>query len=395
MKVVLAYDKSMAEGSLVTPPRSAYGRGDISFVFSAVDFLSLTGRTLFYRAAISHPDGREVWSPVAELVWPPQFLSGRSISRMSASAERVATVNHRDGRAGVHRIGELLDRLVGVETELRELHPDAVRLRFGFRIEDGGKAVAVRFMNQRTRLCDITPLRGLPVHTLDLSSSLVADVSPLARMPLASLSLRGTKVRNIGALSSLPLTQLDLSQSLVEDISPLANVDSLAELNLSGLLVRDIAPLGRLQLRKLNLSYTSTKDVRVLRGMPLQELNLKNTPVADISPLSGMPLQNLNIANTNVVDTSTLLSCQKLRAVTIPWTCKRVAPLRELPSVEVINGLPRDKFWESYDSTGRVPGTMGTTWDGMDRWRDRQAPGMEHYLRNATRDGAKGRQENE
>jgi hypothetical protein len=84
------------------------------------------------------------------------------------------------------------------------------------------------------------------LHTVDVSSTRVADLGPLAGLPsLAVLRLRHTRVTSLAPLASVPtLEELDIAHTAVADIAVLRQLPSLASLDLRATPVTDLAVLA-------------------------------------------------------------------------------------------------------------------------------------------------------
>jgi internalin A len=84
------------------------------------------------------------------------------------------------------------------------------------------------------------------LHTLDVSFTRVADLTPLACLPsLTILRLRHTPVTNLAPLATLPtLKELDIAHTRVADISALRHHPSLASLDLRATQVTDLSALA-------------------------------------------------------------------------------------------------------------------------------------------------------
>jgi hypothetical protein len=198
---------------------------------------------------------------------------------------------------------------------------------------------------------DLSPIASLPLWDLNLSDTQVADLSPLASMHLTSLTL--TDCRNIDGLAPLtnmPLKRLNLSGTKVADLSPLQGM-KLVELNLARTRVRVLNPLSAMPLQVLVLFETRIDDLTPLRGLPLESIDLRKSQVSDLEPLAGMPLtqlrgssriadirplagaplRELNLTGSLVKDLSPVSGMQ-LRALSISFTpISDLEPLRGQP----------------------------------------------------------------
>ena len=176
---------------------------------------------------------------------------------------------------------------------------------------------------------DLSPLKGLPLESLDLSWNGVADLSPLEGMPLVSLRLARTEV---------------------EDLSPLAGM-LLLDLRMEGAKVRDLAPLRGMPLRYLDISHTRVADLNALVGMPLEELHMNCSKVTDLSPVGGLPLKHIGLLDVPVSDLSPLGECRALETVVVPRGGRHIECLRALPHLQRLNHLVPADFWRDFDGS--------------------------------------------
>ena len=178
----------------------------------------------------------------------------------------------------------------------------------------------------RTRVTNIECLKSMTkLDYVDLESTPVKDLSPLATTRLNRLDIANTSRNEIGDLALLkgikrirlagnPITdvsplegltgleELDLSGTNVEDISPLRNLKALSSLDLTGTPIRDFGPLEALTaLERLELSRTRFEDVRCLSKLvKLERVNLAGTRVKNTSGLEHLPvLQSVNLIETS------------------------------------------------------------------------------------------------
>jgi hypothetical protein len=86
------------------------------------------------------------------------------------------------------------------------------------------------------------------LHTVDVSSTRVADLGPLSRLPsLAVLRLRHTRVTTLAPLASVTtLEELDIAHTAVADIAVLRQLPALASLDLRATAVTDLAVLANM-----------------------------------------------------------------------------------------------------------------------------------------------------
>lgn len=169
-----------------------------------------------------------------------------------------------------------------------------------------------------TMVSDVLSLRH--IHTIDLSGTLVRDVSAFgsASSRVRVLRLCRTKVTDVSALGSL--WKLDLSQTLVTNVDALGNIHDLC---LRSTDVRDVSKLGKVY--KLDLSATEIIDVSALGNV--HDLNISNTNIIDVSALG--KVHKLNISKTSAYDVRMLGTVQILlmenmgtAGIAFPTTCR-------------------------------------------------------------------------
>jgi hypothetical protein len=149
----------------------------------------------------------------------------------------------------------------------------------GLAIDENGKVLFDRnrgggmCLKGRKDVVDLTPLRGMPLRSLDISETAVVDVSPLAGMPLEYLYITGTAIRSLAPLVGTPLFQLSIDGGKV-----------------------DPRTLAGLRLTTLNGNNAQLTDLQALRGMPLAALWLQGDDISDLGPLADSPLKILALS---------------------------------------------------------------------------------------------------
>jgi Leucine Rich repeats (2 copies) len=123
-------------------------------------------------------------------------------------------------------------------------------------------------------------LRNATISSLNLSGTLVTDLSPLRNLKnLTSLHLRRTQITDLRPLSELKsLKELDLNDTKVSDLRPLSGLNSLSWLELNNTRITDLGPLRNLtSLKTLGLSRTppvadqQTLEVLQQRGVIIEK----------------------------------------------------------------------------------------------------------------------------
>ena len=243
-----------------------------------------------------------------------------------------------------------LERRSMALAEFRASYP-----RWGEKLEIAPESQRASLDLSSSLIEDLAPIAGLPLWDLTLSNTQVDDLAPLASMHLTSLTIRDCrKISDLSALAGMPLKRLNISGTKVSDLSPLKGMQ-LIELDLSDTRVRDLTPLAGMPLQVLVLFECRVDDLSPLRGIPLESIDLRksqvsdleplagmpltqlraSTRVADIRPLAGAPLRELNLTGSLVKDLSAV-SGMKLRALSISFTpISDLTPLRGQP-IEVL-----------------------------------------------------------
>lgn len=106
-----------------------------------------------------------------------------------------------------------------------------------------------------TEFKDLTILRGMKLTTLQLRGCRqVRDLRPLAGMPLADLTLDGTSMDDLAPLAGMPLNTLHLAGcEKLEDLRPLTDLRQLGALYIQDCMrVKNLAPLRGLRLHHLD-----------------------------------------------------------------------------------------------------------------------------------------------
>lgn len=175
--------------------------------------------------------------------------------------------------------------------------------------------------------------------------------------------LERTRVKDLSPLKGTSVTVLYLNHTPVSDLSPLQGM-KLEKLNLSATQVSDISPVKTMTLGTLWLNDTKVKDLSPLKGKSLVSLDVSGTPVSDLSPLAGMAsLRRLNIARSAVTDLTPLRGLQLQRLIFDPAKITRgLEIVREMQSITALHTyfpptarfLQPKEFWDLYDK-GELP----------------------------------------
>jgi formylglycine-generating enzyme required for sulfatase activity len=168
-------------------------------------------------------------------------------------------------------------------------------------------------------------IEGSDVTELEFSALNVTDISPVRAL---------TKLRRFVCLASTNGKQ----RSKLSDLTPLRGL-SLRELRVPGCDVRDLSPVRGMPLGHFGINYTLVTDLSPLKGAPVDTLNCQGVPIRDLSPLRGAPLKSLMCDGAQVSDLSPLrdspleiLSCD---AAVANSTANQVI-LKSIPTLKTI-----------------------------------------------------------
>jgi Leucine-rich repeat (LRR) protein len=172
---------------------------------------------------------------------------------------------------------------------------------------------------ERTRISDLSPLKGMPITALNISSAPVADLSPLEGMKLTFLHAGGTKVSDLSPLNGMPLTHLNCDGTNVSDAS-------LAQ-------IKDCKDLDLLVLSNTQVSDTGLAHLTVFKHLP--RLQMFRTKVSDLAPLKDMSVEEIRLTPANI-------------------SPKGIDILRNMKSLKTIGtdwnqAWPAEEFWARYD----------------------------------------------
>lgn len=236
---------------------------------------------------------------------------------------------------------------------------DALGIGKSGELKKVGDAIVVANL-ARTKVADLSALKGEELRKVDVMETAVADLSPLAGQPVEELYAEKTKVRSLEPLKDMPLTKIYLSETEVSDLSALAG-KSLVELNLVDTQVADLSPLSDCRLGTLWLRRCPISDLAPLAGTGLVSLDVGETKVADISVLGTMPsLKRLHIAETDVTDLTPLAGLNLERLIFSPWKIEKgLDEIRKMASLQQLDvsfdnqqgqALRPDEFWKRWDA---------------------------------------------
>ena len=173
---------------------------------------------------------------------------------------------------------------------------------------------------------------------LDLSRLQVGDFGKLQGLPIAELKLENAALTDLTGIEKLShLIALNVSSTKLADLTPLRGM-KLRRLNLSATNVIDLAPLTGMPLESLSINSVRTPDLTALRGAPLRSLSASNTIIADLSVIAVPSLEELNINYSRVSDLTPLRACPKLRHLSLA-NCGSIFDITALGSFAALQEL--------------------------------------------------------
>jgi hypothetical protein len=132
------------------------------------------------------------------------------------------------------------------------------------------------------QLADLSPLRGLPIRTIDIwQNPCLADLEPLRGMPLVHLQAGDTAIASLEPLRGAPLRLVAVNNCLVQDISVAASWTMLEHLRIDDNPIANIQGLSKLRsLYRLTLTYQPARDHQIIQGLSSLAL-INSIPAAD------------------------------------------------------------------------------------------------------------------
>ncbi len=182
-----------------------------------------------------------------------------------------------------------------------------------------------------TKVLDLAPLGGMPVEHLNIAGSYVSNMRPVLGMPLRYVDVRGSRVADFSFLQQAPKVEwLDVSDTPIRSLDSIGS-RAMSTLLINGTKVRELSAVKGMSLTRFEASGTSIADFAPLRNQPLRHLNLSGTELSDLDFCRGLPLHVLNIDDTSV-SSLTPLKGISLSSVNICRTrVSDLEPLRGAP----------------------------------------------------------------
>jgi len=260
--------------------------------------------------------------------WTKQVAAMPADEQVKAVARKLQELNPGfDGTVTPTIDGDVVTGLQFLSDDVTDISP--VRALAGLTdLTVAGSQPVARSSPPKSKLADLSPLKGTRLTRLVCSFSQVADLTPLQGMPLTWLICNSTEIRDLSPLHGMPLQGLYCSLTRISDI----------------------APLKGMPLTAFACYATEVSDLTPLKGMELTGVDLGETPVADLTPLKGMPVSFLSVHLTTHLAELSALGGMPLKTLYCDVKPDRdIELLRSIKTLETINGKPAAEFWKEFD----------------------------------------------
>jgi hypothetical protein len=220
-------------------------------------------------------------------------------------------------------------RLPVYTQQIKKAWPDVNAARLY--LDKDSKLCLVLRETREEKFLDLSPVRGIPLSTINLAFGKAHDLRPLQGMPLTSVSLTGLPhLKDLSPLKGMALQEIRISITGIQDLEPLRGmpIHTLSfDAGLGGMV--DIDPLKDMPLTRLVLT-APVRDLSPLKGKHLQVLEV-HAPIRDLTPLVGMPLTRLRIW-APLTDLTPLRELQQLQELDLYMTAvSDLSPLKGMP----------------------------------------------------------------
>jgi Leucine-rich repeat (LRR) protein len=183
---------------------------------------------------------------------------------------------------------------------------------------------------------DLSPLAGMPLHSLSIMDTPVASLAPLVFVPtLEQFFGLGTQVSTLASLKDHQLTILNVMSASLTDLIGLEDQSELVKAWLSDNQLTDISPLeGCSSLLELDLKINEISDITPLAGLTkLTELSIHKNQVTDITALAGLAkLEWLALGANEITSFEPLAALSSLKVLDLSGNHN--------PDIGVVSGLP-------------------------------------------------------
>jgi len=144
-------------------------------------------------------------------------------------------------------------------------------------------------------VCDLRPLRGLPLTRVNVSANPIVDLSPIVQDKLRVLDVSGSGPLDLACLKGCALERLELGDNLVSNFDVVASLP-LKRLSFTKRQNTPVTAIAGLHLESLTINQASDEDLEIIARMPLTELELPQGSIYDLTPISNLKLHRLHVA---------------------------------------------------------------------------------------------------
>jgi hypothetical protein len=214
-----------------------------------------------------------------------------------------------------------------------------------------------QFSAEYTGIEDFSPLTGMPLRRVALSTSKIHDLVPFRGAPLEFLETVGTSVTDLSPLAGAPLNNLRTGARMMS-LEPLRGMPLKDAL----FTCRDYSPLEGMQMESLDLAGTSAPSLLTLPAFKVNRLRIAATNPNDLTALRHVDVKVLNMFGVNNPNLSLapLLDCVGMEEIDIGQFNGVIEPLRRHPGLKRICWyppgqpqrpmMPVEQFWAEYDA---------------------------------------------
>ena len=154
-------------------------------------------------------------------------------------------------------------------------------------------------------LSDLTPLANMSLAELTIQAGTVTDLAPLRRMPLRILHCWSNRIQELSPLRDMPLVDLNVAYNRISDLSPLAALP-LQRLSIAHNRIRDLTPLAGMPLKMLRCQNNLLRELPPLHGAPLHYLDCIRNRISDLTPVQHLPLTELHCGANRITSLAPL-----------------------------------------------------------------------------------------
>ncbi len=195
------------------------------------------------------------------------------------------------------------------------------------------KGIPLTSLNcSRNAFRSLEPLRDMPLKTLNCSHNEIESLEPLGAMKLVQLDCGMNRIRTLGPIAQMPIARLHCSVNPLEDgLAPLKDMPlTWLDCGLCG--ITDLSPLRGRPLCMLFADANGFHDLEPLRNIHLTEFSFNGNRVSNLEPLRGMPLNDINCGMNDI---ECLDPLRGMPLSTLKCQCNRIQTLAPLEHMQL------------------------------------------------------------